>query len=81
MTLSDFKRTAGLNPDDWTHERIVDGRLQLYWPGAVGGQRGWWWCIGTLDGVYLAGAWGLGSVRSRNQDIARAMVRFQSRAA
>ena len=74
ITLADFKVTAGYKPDGWTHERIVDGYLQVYWPAAMCGEDGWWWAIGTLDGLWLAGGWALGSVRDRNIDIARALV-------
>ncbi len=76
MTLADFKVTAGLAPDAWTHEREVDGLRQIYWPGSIDHRDGWWWAIGTLDGRLLAGGWAAGSVRDRGADIFRAMTRF-----
>lgn len=76
ITIADWKESAGLAPDAWAHEREVDGYLQVYWPGDLAGQQGWWWAIGTRDGRFLAGAWALGSVRDRNMDIARAMLPY-----
>lgn len=81
MTLEEFKLTTGLYPEDWTHERVVDGLTQAYWPAKLAGESGWWWCIATAADQVIGGGWCLGSVRDRNQDIARAMLRFQSRAA
>lgn len=73
ITIADWKESAGLAPDGWAHERVVDGLLQVYWPGEL---AGWWWAIGTLEGRLLAGGWAAGSVRDRNMDIARAMLPF-----
>jgi hypothetical protein len=76
ITLSDWKRGAGLAGDEWTHRRERDGCVEIYWPGQLDGRDGWWWAIGTADEMFLAGGWAAGSVRDRNVDIARAIVRF-----
>lgn len=73
-TLADWKVACGLKPDSWTHERVVDGYTQIYWPGLMGDDIGWWWAIGTRDGRLLAGGWAAGNVRDRNRDIARGML-------
>jgi hypothetical protein len=79
VTLADFKRTAGIEPDGWTHERVVDGLRQVYVPGEVSRGSGWWWAIiGAGDDVLTFG-WALGTVRDRNIDLAHAMVRCQAR--
>lgn len=79
ITLADFKETAGLQRDGWTHERIKDGMRIITWPDTLRGEFGWWWAIGTFEGLWLAGGWALGSVRDRNIDIARGLVPLQAR--
>lgn len=75
MTLADFKVTAGLSADGWTHERVVDGITQIYWPHAIDHRDGWWWALGR-DGAFLVGGWAAGNVRDRAFDIGHAMLRF-----
>jgi hypothetical protein len=76
VTLADWKLTAGLEPGVPVHETKRGELVEIYWPAAMNGALGWWWAIGTLEGAWLAGGWGLGGVRDRNMDIARALVRF-----
>lgn len=81
FTLAAFKITAGVAPDAWAHERRVRELRQVYFPGVINKREGWWWAICTDADVVLAAGWAAGSVRDRNVDIARAMVRFDARRA
>lgn len=81
MKLSDFKVTAGIAPDGWAHVRVVDGLRQVYVPGEMAGGAGWWWAIVGADDDVLTFGWALGTVRDRNVDLARALVRCQTRLA